>query len=97
MVMRYVGLLAAFALAAAPAAASNYTAVPSKPSAQRVIHKGVIWNCGPDACRASTDESRPAVLCQGLAKRVGRIHAFLADGRRFAASELAHCNLSAKD
>jgi hypothetical protein len=96
--MRRLVMFALAAGAAAPAAASNYMASPVKPAeAQRIIHKGTLWNCGPDACQAATDESRPAVLCQGLAKKVGRLQNFVADGRRFNASELERCNLSAKE
>jgi len=43
-----------------------------------------------------TDESRPAVLCQSLARRAGKIDSFLANGRAFTPAELDTCNASAK-
>jgi hypothetical protein len=36
------------------------------------------------------------VLCQSLAKRAGRVDAFLVDGRAVAAADLERCNASAK-
>ena len=84
-------------LAAAPAFASTYSAKPvTTPDSARIIARDISWTCGPDACQGSTEESRPAVLCQGLAKRAGQLTSFVANGRAFGAAELAKCNASAK-
>ena len=88
--------LSALALAATPAAASNYSAKPAVPAAGRIIARDIVWNCGPAACQGATDESRPLVLCQSLAKRAGRLDSFVADGRELSAADLARCNASAK-
>ena len=88
--------LATVIASAAPAAAASYSAKPAIPSSDRIIARDITWQCGPAACQGSTAESRPAVLCQGLAKRAGRIESFVVDGRAFSASELAKCNASAK-
>ncbi len=79
-------------LVAGPAAASSYSAKLAVPAPQRIIARDIVWNCGPAACQGSTDESRPVVLCQSLAKRAGHIDSFLVDGRQFSAAELAQCN-----
>ena len=89
-------IVAAVTLTAAPAFAGNYSAKPTTPGNGRIIARDISWNCGADACQGSTAESRPAVLCQGLAKRAGLLDSFIADGRAFNAAELAKCNLSAK-
>lgn len=89
---------AAIGLAAAPAAATTYSAKPATPSeVGRIIVRDISWSCGPEACVGSTDKSRPIVLCQALAKKAGRIESFTADGRVMAAAELDRCNASAKD
>jgi hypothetical protein len=93
---RSTAVLLGFALAAAPAAAANYSATLTKPASGRFITRDISWNCGPAACQGSTEESRPAVLCQSLAKRAGRIESFLVDGRAFGSSELQRCNASVK-
>jgi hypothetical protein len=54
------------------------------------------WSCASGTCQGATDESRPAVLCQALAKQAGRVESFLVDGRAFSDAELAKCNASAK-
>ena len=94
--IRSVTLLLSLAVAAAPAGASSYSASLASPVSGRFIARDITWNCGPAACQGSTDESRPLVLCQSLAKRAGRIETFLADGRALAASELDRCNAAAK-
>ena len=86
----------AFALVAAPAAAANYSATLGAPTTARFITGDITWNCGPAACQGATEESRPIVLCQSLAKRAGRIDSFLVDGRALSDSDLANCNASAK-
>ena len=89
-------IAAAVTLTAAPALAGNYSAKPIAPGNARIIARDISWNCGADACQGSTEESRPPVLCQGLAKRAGPLSSFVANGRAFDATELAKCNASAK-
>lgn len=94
---RSLAFLAALALAG-PAAAGTYTAKPLAPVAEtRIIARDIVWNCGPDACQGATEESRPLVLCQSLAKRAGRLSSFIANGRAFAPAQLDKCNSSASD
>ena len=88
--------LSAIALTALPAAAANYSAKLSVPTSDRFIARDIVWTCGPAACQGATDESRPVVLCQSLAKRAGRVDTFLVDGRAFSPVELDRCNASAK-
>ncbi len=88
--------IAAAALTAAPAAAATYSAQLSAPATQRIIARDIVWNCGPAACQGASEDSRPAVLCQSLAKRAGRVESFIVDGRAFAAADLDRCNAVAK-
>ena len=88
--------LSAMALAAAPAAAASYSAKLASPTSERFVTRDITWNCGPAAYQGSTQESRPLVLCQSLAKRVGKLDSFLVDGRALNAAELASCNALAK-
>ena len=94
--IRSASVLSALILAAAPAAAANYSATLTQPTSGRFIARDIVWTCGAAACQGATEESRPAVLCQSLAKRAGRVGSFVVDGRAFAASELERCNASAK-
>ena len=94
--VRALFILCAAGLVGAPAAAATYAAKPVVPTSGRVIARDIVWNCGPAACQGATDESRPAVLCQSLAKRAGRIESFIVDGRAFGPAELEHCNTAAK-
>ena len=78
--LRSVLAFSALALIAAPAIASDYSAKPAVPASGRIIARDIVWECGPAACQGATDESRPLVLCQSLAKRAGHIDSFVADG-----------------
>ena len=82
--------------ATVPAGAATYSARLTSPASGRFITRDIVWNCGPEACQGATDESRPVVLCQSLAKRVGHIDSFIVDGRGFGAADLDRCNASAK-
>jgi hypothetical protein len=94
--LRPLFALSAIAVATAPAAATNYSAKLSVPTNDRFIARDIVWSCGPAACQGATEESRPAVLCQSLAKRGGHVDSFLVDGRAFSQAELDRCNASAK-
>jgi hypothetical protein len=94
--LRAILFISAAALAAAPATAATYAAKPAVPTTERFIARDITWLCGPAACQGATEESRPAVLCQSLAKRAGRIESFTVDGRAFGPAELDKCNSAAK-
>lgn len=94
--LRPVLLLATLVAVAAPAAAANYSAKLASPATGRIVVREINWACAGNSCTGATQESRPAVLCQALAKRVGKVDGFLVDGRAFSDAELAKCNASAK-
>jgi hypothetical protein len=94
--LRAVFALSAAVLAASPALAATYSAKPASPASGRIIARDISWACGPAACQGSSEESRPAVLCQSLAKRAGKLDSFIVDGRAFTPAELDKCNTVAK-
>jgi hypothetical protein len=94
--IRSASFLLGLAVAAAPAAAATYSATLDAPTSARLIARDITWTCGAAACQGASEESRPVVLCQSLAKRAGRIDNFLVDGRAFTPVELERCNASAK-
>ena len=94
--LRSAFALSAFALLATPAGAATYSAKLSQPTTNRFIARDITWNCGPAACQGATENSRPLVLCQSLAKRGGHVDSFVVDGRALAAADLDRCNASAK-
>ena len=94
--LRAILSFTAAALIAAPAAAATYSAKPAAPASGRIIARDITWACGPAACQGNSEESRPAVLCQSLAKRTGRLDSFIVDGRAFTTAELDKCNSAAR-
>ncbi|MFL6753240.1 MAG: CC_3452 family protein [Sphingomicrobium sp.] len=94
--LRSVLLLTGLGLAAAPAGAASYSAKLATPTSERIIARDIVWACGTDACQGATQESRPIVLCQSLAKRAGKVDSFLVDGRALSAADLDKCNAAAK-
>ena len=89
-------LIVAMIASAAPAAAANYSAKLTLPTNGRIVARDINWACGAGACRGATNESRPAVLCEALAKRAGKLDTFAVDGRPFSSAQLDKCNTAAK-
>src|SRR5438309_2367421 len=94
--LRPILVMAGLLAAATPAFAANYSAALSVPTNQRMVANDIVWSCAAGACYGATDESRPVVLCQSLAKRAGKIDSFFAEGRAFTPAELDRCNAFAK-
>ena len=94
--LRLVLGISAVTMTVSPALAASYSAKLATPTSERFIARDITWNCGPDACQGATNESRPVVLCQSLAKRAGRIDSFVVNGRAIASIDLDKCNASAK-
>jgi len=89
---RTVVLLGALALAA-PLSAETYVGKPVAPATDsKVIGRDIVWNYAGGIFQGSTNESRPLVLCQSLAKRAGQLESFTVNGRPIAEAELAKCN-----
>lgn len=90
--------LVAVGLAASPAVAATYSAKPFAPApAERIAARDILWTCASGACTGSTVNSRAIVLCEGLAKKAGRLDSFAVDGREIAAADLQRCNASARE
>ena len=95
--LRSAFLVSALAVLATPAAAASYSATLAAPASGRVVARDTNWACAANGCQVATEESRPAVLCQALSKKAGKVDAFLIGGRAFSEAELAKCNASLKD
>ena len=95
---RVAAFIAAASFLAVPAMAGTYSAKPiAAPASAKIIGKDISWACAGGTCRGSTEESRPLILCQDLAKRAGRLESFVADGAALPADQLDKCNSAAKD
>jgi hypothetical protein len=95
--MRLALSLTAALLLPTAAGAATYAAKPIAPvAAKRIVARDISWTCGPATCVGASGDSRPAVLCQGLAKQAGQLASFTVDGRAFAAAELARCNAAVR-
>jgi hypothetical protein len=74
----------------------HYKAQPvSKPSESRIVLRDTLWKCGESACFGSGSNSRPAIVCAVLAKRVGPLRSFQVAGAALAPAELEACNARA--
>jgi hypothetical protein len=85
-------ILAALLLASAP----QYVAEPvTRPAESKIILRDTIWNCGESACAGTRSTSRPAIVCAVLAKKIGRLRSFQANGQALAPAALEACNARA--
>jgi hypothetical protein len=94
--IRSMSFLIAALFAGSAAAASTYSATLATPASGRQIGRDHYGDGAGANSRGSNHESGPHVLCHSLAKRAGRVDAFLVDGRAVAAADLERCNASAK-
>ena len=94
--LRSVLTVCALAALAAPAVAANYSAKLAGPANGHIVARDINWACAGASCQGTTEESRPAVICQALAKQAGRLESFAVDGRAFGEADLGKCNASAK-
>ena len=96
VMIRRLFILSVMGAVAVPAAAASYSAKLSTPVSGHVVARDINWACAGDSCQGNTADSRPAVICQGLVKRTGKVESFLVDGRAFSDADLAKRNASSK-
>lgn len=87
-------LLALAAIAVAtPAVAATYAGTPvGQASETKLVSRDIIWTLAGGTYKGSTNESRPVVLCQSLAKQAGQLESFTVNGKALADADLAKCN-----
>ena len=94
--IRYAILSLAFV--SAPALANGFQAETSAAPAQaRFVARDSIWRCSETFCVSTNRTStRPAIVCAALARQVGALKSFSAEGRAFGPEELQSCNARAR-
>jgi uncharacterized low-complexity protein len=97
-----VAAAAAATLSFAPAgnaqtARGYYAATPvSAPEKASFVTRSTIWKCGEGGCVASKANARDNIVCELVAREVGQLSAFRANGSTFDAEALAKCNAKAR-
>ena len=95
-VLAFLAFPLTFALTARPALAQSdayYRAELASPApATQIVEKGLLWFCSQQSCSASESNSRDAIVCSALVRKLGPLHAFSADGKAFDERQLADCN-----
>jgi hypothetical protein len=94
--LRPIAAFSALAVIAAPALAATYSASTSTSAPAKIAARDILWTCASGVCTGSTKNSRPLVLCQGLAKQAGQVQAFNVNGQPIGSEELARCNAVVK-
>lgn len=61
-----------------------------------VIAGDVLWSCGASGCTTGKATSRPAIVCEQAAKKVGKLASFSVDATPFDEAALAKCNAKAR-
>ena len=97
MTLRFTLTAAVMFAVATPAFAANYVASLRDPAKDtKLVSSERMWSCDGVICVAGGDASSAAKrICSRLVKEVGPLVGFTAQGKVFAAEELAQCNASA--
>jgi uncharacterized low-complexity protein len=98
-----VAAAAAATLALAPAVGiaqtprGYYAATPvATPAKNSLVTRSTIWKCGEGVCVAAKANTRDGIVCELVAREVGQLSAFRANGSDFDAEALAKCNAKAR-
>jgi hypothetical protein len=89
-------LLGATAASAQPSSAFYAAKPAAAANAARLVVRDTLWMCGGAGCSSnSKGGSRPAIVCESLAREVGTLESFRAGDVTFDAAALAKCNAKA--
>lgn len=98
-----VAAAAAAVLAFAPTmgfaqnARGYYAATPAAaPAKSSLVTRSTIWKCGEGVCIAAKANARDTIVCELVAREIGTLTAFRANGSEFDADALAKCNAKAR-
>lgn len=97
-----VAAAAAATLALTPAAGfaqsrGYYSATPATaPEKASLVTRSTIWKCAAGTCTAAKANARDGIVCELVARELGTLTAFRANGTEFDADALAKCNAKAR-
>jgi hypothetical protein len=98
-----VAAMAAAMLALAPAtglaqSGGYYAATPvAAPAKASLVTRETLWKCAGGTCTAAAKaNARDAIVCELVAREVGKLSGFRANGADFDADALAKCNAKAR-
>jgi hypothetical protein len=88
------GALFAGTAARAAEAGAFYRAELAAPVSQQqtVITDGIAWKCEGSTCSAAKGNSRDAIVCARLARKVGTLTSFASRKGALEGDDLARCN-----
>lgn len=94
----FTAVLALGLAAPAFAQAPNYSLVPATAvtKAGSVIAGDTLWACSTTGCTTGKATSRPAIVCEQAAKKVGKLASFSVNETPFDEAALAKCNTKAR-
>ena len=78
------------ALAQAPAMRAEFAT--AQDGNREVIVDGRLWSCGGTVCIAQGEDTRPAIACRKLARKLGPVTRFATSQSELNAAGLATCN-----
>lgn len=80
------------------AQAPTYRLVPvtAVAKAGSVIVGDTLWACSTEGCTTGKATSRPAIVCEMAARKVGKLASFTVDETAFDEAALAKCNAKAR-
>ena len=61
-----------------------------------LVTRSTVWKCGDGVCTAGKANTRDNIMCELVAREVGQLSAFRANGTEFDAEALAKCNTKAR-
>jgi len=100
MMRAAAGVLAASLLLAVPAAAQAtgyYAATPAAaPAKDSLIIRSTVWHCDTGQCVAAKADARDTIVCQSVAQQLGKLSAFVVEGKAFDDAALSACNSKAR-
>jgi hypothetical protein len=85
------------AMGFAQAPVGYYTATAeAAPTKASVVTRSTIWHCNGTVCSAPKASSRDAIMCELVAREVGKLSSFTVKGEAFDTASLEKCNARAK-
>lgn len=92
-VLAFVASMFAATSAGAAEGGAFYRAELAQPAeTQSVIVDGLVWRCDGSACYAAKSNSRDAIVCARLVKKIGPVTGFASRQGALEGEQLARCN-----
>ncbi len=78
------------------ASGARFSLIEQSSAPKKIVIRDALWICGENGCATAKVNSRAEIVCETVARKLGRIASMTVAGVALSDTQLEKCNVKAK-